>query len=62
MLDQYEEPPGEASVVVHAPKLLAHLKAQADAAEAAGDEVAASRYHLERCTVAATDPQVNPWS
>lgn len=58
VLDQPEEPPGTPTEVMNAPQLLTHLKAQADAAEAAGDEMAASRYHLERCTVAATDPQV----
>lgn len=59
VLDQPVEPPDESSEVANDPQLLVHLKSQANAAEAAGDEVAASRYHLERCTVAATDPQVS---
>ena len=57
-LDEPEGLQGRLAEVDSAPPLLVVLKTQADGAEAAGDVVAASRYHLERCTVAPTDMQV----
>ncbi|KAK9842119.1 hypothetical protein WJX84_010870 [Apatococcus fuscideae] len=58
VLDQPEASPGRTDVITNTFQLLAHLQAQADGAEAAGDVVAASRYHLERCTIAPTNLQV----
>ncbi|KAK9838940.1 hypothetical protein WJX74_006331 [Apatococcus lobatus] len=57
VLDQPEASPGRTDVITNTFQLLAHLQAQADGAEAAGDVVAASRYHLERCTIAPTNLQ-----